>query len=243
VFPTKFRLIATVLLTLGLGLGLTVRLAWADKPGDKPAPAAVKPAAKPGAPAADNPDKKGARKDAGPQVYGTVKSVDADKKTLTVRVGGKDKNVTETTYALAADTTILLPATGKTQVPGKLSDLSEGINVVLTMSADQKTVASITLQPPSISGEVKAVDASKNTITITVKDKQAQQVSEKTYAISPEAQVMLPGGEKGKPAPTAKLTDVTAGAHVNLRLTMDQKTVLGIMIQAAQAPPGNKGQK
>jgi hypothetical protein len=259
---TRLRIAAAVLLTLGLGLGPTARFAWADKPGDKPAPAADKPAGdkpaakpaadkpgakpagdKPGAPAADNPDKKGARKDAGPKVFGVVKAVDAAKKTVTVRLASKDGNAGEMTYTLTAATPIVLPTAGKAQAPaGKLSDLSEGINVVLSMAADQKSVASVTVQPPSVHGQVKAVDASKNTISITVFDKRQQQTMEKTYAIAPDAQVMIPGGEKGK-QPTAKLTDLAAGQQVNLRLTLDQKTVLGIAVQNEKGPGKKKEQK
>lgn len=253
-FPTKFNLVTAGLLALGLGLGLSTQQARADKPDAKPAadkpaakpdakpgaPAADKPAAKPdakpGAPAADNADKKGP-KNAGPVFYATVKSVDAAKKTLTVKFSSKDKNepAIEKTYDLTPDAAVQLPAASKEQSPaGKLSDLAEGSSVILTLSADGKSVSSITVQAPNLSGQVKAVDAGKNTITVTVVDKKQQQSSDKTYAVAPDAHVMLPGNDKSKNG--GKLADLAAGTPVTLRLTLDQKTVLGIAVQGPKGP-------
>jgi RNA polymerase sigma factor (sigma-70 family) len=71
-------------------------------------------------------------------------------------------------------------------------------------------------------GVVKAVDASKNTITISIKKTSAQ-----TYALAQDAKIYLEEGkrEKGSEPSQGKLSDLSEGVIVTLKLSADLKAV------------------
>lgn len=162
-----------------------------------------------------------------PSLRGVVKAIDPAKKTLTVLVSDKKQSV-EQTLTLAPDVKVQLPSEKKEKdkeapAAGKLTDVKEGVQVVLKLSFDKKSVRSIAVEGKSVQGGVKQVDATNRTITIVVKED--GQAAEQTYTLAPEARVSVAEGKKGE---DAKLADVTAGSSVNLKLALDGKTVVAV---------------
>jgi hypothetical protein len=130
---------------------------------------------------------------------GIVKAVDAGKNTLTVSLKGEaDRTVTA---AKDADIEI----NGKS---GKLADVPVGAHVLLELSKDQTTALRIQATVGSLAtGEVKALDAARNTVTIAVKG------GSETFTLLKDADIEI----DGKPA---KLGDVPVGTNVTLYLTV-----------------------
>jgi RNA polymerase sigma factor (sigma-70 family) len=173
---------------------------------------------------------------AGPRVAGFVKAVDADKATIaiadTLWNPGLGKNLPanggEETFAVAKDARIEID--GKA---GTLAGLPPGTTVGLAVCVDRKTVSGISAAGPALSGVVKAVDAEKNTITITDtrwnsgtgKDLPGDG-GEETFPVAKDAGIEI----DGKPG---KLAALPAGTQVTLKLSVDRKSVRWI---GAQGP-------
>lgn len=156
----------------------------------------------------------------GPSISGAVKGVDAAKNTLTVRIGRDPEE--DKTFEVSKDAPVLYnEGVGRGSVPKeiKLADLPEGVVVALNLSVDQKSIVGILTNGPSVVGVVKAVDAAKNKIIVTVNATRTEAGEDKTYEVAKSAQVVL---EEGK---ASKLDDVKADLRVTLRLSLDKKAV------------------
>jgi hypothetical protein len=240
-FQTK-RFLAVVLATAVFASGTSVWAQKADvKKPDAPKPDAdnKKPDAKPNAdknPNADNKNPKGDKAPNAAGLYAVVKAVDAAKRTITVTVTDKtQKEPMEQTLAVAANAPIIIAGggakvkgagagAGAEQGGGKLSDLGEGTHLILTM--DQKTVVAINVPPQALNGTMKAVDADKKTITVSVPKGKAD-MEDQTFALADGAV----GTGKGA-VEMAVLRDwATKGEKVTLRLTADRKSVTGVSVQ------------
>jgi RNA polymerase sigma factor (sigma-70 family) len=140
----------------------------------------------------------------GTQVAGLVKAVDAAGNTITIN---------DTTYPVAADALI-----GIDHKPGKLAELPVGANIAANLQVDQKTILRISAGGASVFGTVKAVDAQKNTITVT------GHPEDKTYRVPADTAIVI----DGKPG---QLADIPAGAGLHaLNLRVDQQTAHGINV-------------
>jgi RNA polymerase sigma factor (sigma-70 family) len=88
----------------------------------------------------------------------------------------------------------------------------------------------------SVAGIIRAVDAGKRTITLSVAEKGAKR-GDKTYELDKDVKVLLSEGlTKNQEPKVGKLADVAAGASASLRLAEDGKTVIevrprGLVIQ------------
>jgi RNA polymerase sigma factor (sigma-70 family) len=81
-----------------------------------------------------------------------------------------------------------------------------------------------------VSGVVRAVDTAKNTIALISK-----QPGAKTFEVARDVKVLLDDGRGGKLGfEEGRLSDVTEGAGVTLRLSADRKTVVRILVEGAQ---------
>jgi RNA polymerase sigma factor (sigma-70 family) len=141
----------------------------------------------------------------GMPVNGTVKAVDAAKRTVTVN---------DTTYPVATDAHISLD-----HKPGKLEDLPAGANVGLSLQVDQRTVHRISANGSSDFGQVKAVDAANSTITVT-----GGPPNDRVYQVPADAPIFI----DGQPGSLAAIP-VGASLHA-LNLRVDQKTVSSINV-------------
>ncbi len=165
----------------------------------------------------------------GPTVQGVLQAVDPANHTLTVL--GKASKVepgVEKTYSIDPNARISISSrSDKKAAPpsAKLTDLKAGVLVTLKLSGDQKLVGSIRAEGQSVFGVLNAVDAGKNTITITGKE------GEKTYEVARDARVSLDDGNSKKgPFKESKLADLPVGAAVSVELSLDQKLAVAIHV-------------
>lgn len=167
----------------------------------------------------------------GQNVQGAVKAVKADSITVASKIkgGGEDKS-----YELSKDVKVLLNDGLTKNTPdkeGKVGDLKEGTQVSLQLSARDGKVQTIRVQGEAVGGSVKGVDAGNRTITVETKGEGG--AVEKTYTLAKDARIDGPGGDKGEKVapPQLKLTDLTAGTPVHLRLSVfDAGTVVRVQV-------------
>ncbi len=173
----------------------------------------------------------------GPSVRGTLKAVDAEGRSITVAVVlGKGESQEEKTFAVAqaakvaavSDKTVddkgfkNIKGPGKEAlVAGRLADLPVGAVVTVKLSADQKTAGRIQAEMPSVQGTLKGIDAGKNTLTLSVHVAKGEPATEQTYEVAKDVKVGLDGA-------SGKLSDLSPGAAVTLKLSVNQKLVTGI---------------
>jgi hypothetical protein len=166
-----------------------------------------------------------------PEVRAMFKSADAGAGTITVMVPAEGRReLIEKTFALAKDVEVALVSGGSLGrggvfKEGKLADLAEGVAISLTLSADQhKSVLSILAEGPTLRGQVKAVDANKNTLTVALGGGRGEPGEEKTFTLAADAEVAVDDGRGRRLSiKEAKLTDLAAGALVTVRLSVDKK--------------------
>ena len=157
----------------------------------------------------------------GRRISASVRSVDADKRTITVlSKGGKVKGGTEETFPLSKDARVVVPNTrkkGEFELR-QLADLTEGTPVGLTFSPrDVGTVAGITVHGRSLGGLLEAVDPDNDTLVLKIGDE------ERTLDVAKDAYIAIQGDPKGT---KSKLSELKAGMRVKLSLSaLDQEVV------------------
>ena len=161
-------IVAAGVLVAGIGNGSSLVLADPDKPAKpgadpvkpvKPVGDPVKPGDKPAKPEKPaNPDVK-----KGGSLSGTLKSVDATKSTFVVSTPAKGGGTNDETFTADADTKVYFD--GK---EAKLADLKAGLPVGVKFSQDKAKVFGVSVEGPTLSGELKEVDAAKNTVLVKV---------------------------------------------------------------------------
>src|SRR5262245_47288035 len=150
--------------------------------------------------------------DASPTIAtGVVKTIDVGNRSLTLthREG-------ESTYRVADEARIDID--GK---PSELAKLPAGAHVILSHFEEPNTARAIHAQGAPVFGLAKAVDAEKNTITVST-----PLGEEKTYAVSPDTEITI-DGEKGR-----TLASIPKGASLHaLNLCVDQRTAYTINVE------------
>jgi RNA polymerase sigma factor (sigma-70 family) len=156
----------------------------------------------------------------GGSAHGVVKSVDAGRNTVTVSGKGAD-GPRDQTFELESGAKVTLDdgigAKGTAAKEGKLTDLSEGLSVVVQLSGyDRSKAVAVHATGPNVAGVLKGVDTSAGTVTVTLKEDGS--VIEKTFALSKDAKIE--GGNLG---------DLVGGTGVSLRLSVrDRQTVVAL---------------
>jgi hypothetical protein len=184
------------------------------------------------------------------QVSGVFKAADLAAGTITVtmtsgdgrRTGELREPVTmDKAFALAKDVEIVAGGRGGVSSARgngglfrevKLADLSSGINVALTLSADEKTVVSVLAEGPMVRGRIKSVEADKNSVTILLPGRGGRErgepaaADEKSYTVATDAEIAVDEGRGGRfSIKEARLTDLAQGALVTARLSVDLKQI------------------
>jgi hypothetical protein len=162
----------------------------------------------------------------GPMVNGQVKTVQAGSVTVTLNMGRGDPE--ERTIDLAKGGLVLLDDGRGRRLSvkeAKLSDIPVGSTVMIRLSVDQKTATQIKAEGPSLAGAIKAVDAAKGTITVSVRVARGENPEDKTLPVAKDVRVLIEGKE-------TKFADLKAGddTFAIVRLTLDAKTVQGIIV-------------
>ncbi len=164
----------------------------------------------------------------GAMLNGTIKAVDAAKRSVTVetRPARGDDAAEERVVTIAKEAIVVIDD-GKGRKlsvkDAKLADLPVGSAVMARLSVDRNFVMMLRAEGPMLFGMLKGVDADKGTITIGV-SKSRTEFDEKTFTLTKGALVTLDGK-------AAKLADLKAeenGPFLQLRLTLDQKTVQSV---------------
>jgi len=190
-----------------------------------------------------------------PETAGTLKSVDTKAGTITIALsearerGERGAPAKEKTFTLAKNVEVAVASSAGSGggragsgvfKEAKLAELGTGIHVVLTLSADQKTVESILAEAPTIKGVLKAVDLTKKTLTVqtsgraTGRDGAVTEAEEKTFGFGTDVEVALDDGRSTRfSLKEAKLADLPQKSLVTVRLFADMKTVQAI---AAEGP-------
>lgn len=157
------------------------------------------------------------RRQQGPPITGTLQSVDAEKKTVTLRISNRQTGSVVKTLAVAADTVILRDGN-----PGRLSDLKPGGRLTVKSSPDQQTAVSISETGRTIVGQLKSVDAVQNTVTITVSGGRDPVKKDVTYELVKDGKVTAGARE----AEVVSLKDLISGSTVQLTFSVDDETKL-----------------
>jgi hypothetical protein len=146
---------------------------------------------------------------------GKLESVDTDKNTITVSTFSRAQGSSaDKTYTLAKDAQIL-----QDDKKAKLADLKKGARATLKLSEDRMTALSISVMGNTVQAPVKAVDAEKNAITITVETRQGK--VDKTHQVAKDAKVTIDGKE-------ASIKDLKEGGAVILTFAVDGSTVIQV---------------
>jgi RNA polymerase sigma factor (sigma-70 family) len=171
----------------------------------------------------------------GPTVQGVLKSADAARGTVTATVQlNKGAPAEDRTFAVARTAKLSQEdGKGKDGTPKEkgLADLPAGAVVFLRLSADRKVVGSIRAEGQTVPGVVKAVDAGRGRVTVTVQAK-GEPEEDRTFPLGKEAQVSIADGKKKDKEP-GRLADVPVGATVTVRLSVDQTAVVTLQAEGA----------
>ncbi len=173
-----------------------------------------------------------------PPVRAILKSVDAKAGTITVAVGDGRRDLPEKTFSLAKDAEI---ATGEgfgrraflVLKEAKLSDLTPGVVLGLTLSADQKTVETLVADGPMVHGTLKAVDPTNKLITIETRGGgRDAQPEDKTYTLAAKAEIGIDDGRQLRfSLKEGKLSDLVPGAQIAAQLLVDQKSIQSVTVE------------
>jgi hypothetical protein len=165
----------------------------------------------------------------GRSLNAAVKSVDADKRTITVvRVSKGAQGAVEDTFTVAEDVKVFVsdPKVKGKREEHKLADLTEGTLVTLQFSpAARTTVTGITASGSTITAVVQSFDADKSTITIQWGDK------EQTLAVAKDVKVVVSDGDKEEGLPAEGTLSDLVGMKVSLYVSVfEPKTVTAIRL-------------
>jgi hypothetical protein len=151
--------------------------------------------------------------------------------TLTIR----GKPAGEQRYELAKDATVLFDdGTGEPPRDGRLADLSDGARVRVRLSDDKKTAVEIIVEGPTVSGTLKSVDTVARSVTVTISPNKSDTI-DRTLPLGTAARVFISDGkpkDKDKGSTTDNLGNLTPGATVALKLSVDEKTVGSITAES-----------
>jgi hypothetical protein len=140
---------------------------------------------------------------------GVVKAVDVKQGTITFDDDKAPAEVAGKTFPLARDAEIVIDGQ-----PGRLAGVPPGAVVALGLSVDQKAATRVHAEGRQVLDVlVKAVDAAKHTLTITVAGE-----GDRTFPVARDAAIEI----DGKPG---QLAAVPKEASATLSLCVDQKTV------------------
>ncbi len=174
----------------------------------------------------------------GSTISGLIKAIDPSKRTVTVtvRTARGDDAGEEQTLTIAKDALVVVDD-GKGRrlslKEAKLADVPVGAAVSMKLSADQTVVMQCRAEGPTLSGILKVTDADKGTITIIMGRGRGEDGEEKTVVLAKNARITLDGKE-------AKLADLKPGdmpPHIQLRLSLDQKTAQSVTAGRAEQLP------
>ena len=179
-----------------------------------------------------------------PGVRAVIKAIDVKAGTITLTTGfSREGNASDVTYALSKELEIGVGASGGFRGPAlfkkaELHELAPGVLISATLSADQKTIEAIAAEEPTVRGNLRSVDAAKKTLTVVTmsgggREQPANEV-DTTYTVAVDAEIAIDDGRGRRfSIHEGKLEDLSPGALVTLRLTLDKKKVNAVLAEGA----------
>lgn len=186
----------------------------------------------------------------GPTVGGKLSSVDVNKNTLTVSGGSRGREEAapaEQTYTVGKNAEIVLDDGRGRRTSAReatLGGLPPGCLVMLKLSPNQKEVVAVSAEGPNVQGTVKAVDAGKQTLTLTAGGgRGGEGAEERTYVVAANADILVEDDRPRRffPVREGKLADVPVGAVASLKLSPDQNSAVSIRAEGPQVAGALKG--
>ena len=245
--------VAAGVLVTGIGNGSTLVRAEQDKPVKpaadpakpvKPGADPAKPGEKPAKPGAEpekpvKPGEKPAKPEGlkSPGHSGTLKAVDTAKGTIVVSTPVKGGGTNDETFTTGGDTKVYLD--GK---EAKLGDLKVGQPVSVKLTQDRSKAIGVSVDGPTLSGEVKEVDAVKHMIVVKVTtwpdktDKTKTVTEDKTVKVGEDVRLLVEGNKK------STLADLKTGATVMVQISADGERAVMIKSPAKGGEPGLTGE-
>jgi hypothetical protein len=126
----------------------------------------------------------------------------------------------------------------------KIGELIAGCMVSVKLSPDQKQVVSIHAEGPTMQGVVKAIDAGKQTITLTMPATRREEPAvEQTFMLAVGGEVVMEDERPRRffPVREAKLGDVPVGAVVTVKLSPDQASAVSVHAEGPSVSGALKG--
>lgn len=177
----------------------------------------------------------------GPTVRGVIKSIDVKNRTFSMLqlnvIRGEEPM--EKSYTLDQNAEIGVDD-GKARrfsiKEGKITDLKVGAHATIWLTVDQKLVQSALVEGSILNGKLKAVDATKGTITVEMGGRGGD-AEETTVAVAKDAIILHDDG-KGRrlSQKEGKLADTPIGSFVNVRLSADQETATSLRAEGPSMP-------
>jgi RNA polymerase sigma factor (sigma-70 family) len=162
------------------------------------------------------------------EVRGIVQAVDVAKGTLTLTLGGERRNPSAHTYSLAGKDVPVATGTGQKL---KLTDLTEGLRVVIRLSSEED-VTRIEVEAPRIGGVLAAVDPAKSTIEL----RGGEESPNRTLKVAADARFLIEGRE-------AKLASFKPGMRVFVTLALDKSAVVELQSGFVERERGVGGER
>lgn len=170
---------------------------------------------------------------------GTLKSIDAKSVTIALPEG-RELAAVEKTFPLTANVEIVTPLGGLGRGPLykeiQRGDIPVGCPITLALSADQKKVECLVAEGPMLRGTVKTVDAKKRSVTLTTQPpgRDIANGEEQTLTVAADAEILLDDGRGRRfSVKEGQLDDVTQGAFVTARLSVDKKQAVSLQVEGA----------
>lgn len=172
----------------------------------------------------------------GPLLSGTIKTIDAANKTMTltlpVRAARGEAPVgdlgEERILAIANDAVVVIDD-GKGRrlslKKAKLGDLPTGAVATVRLSVDQTAVKLIRGEGPTLTGLLKAVDPQKGTVVMAFPRGRGEAPEEQSLALAKDARIVMDGND-------VKLSELPVGESgriVQTRLSLDRSVVQSIV--------------
>jgi hypothetical protein len=168
----------------------------------------------------------------GALVFGILKSVDAAKKSITLKTNAGRGDEPEERILPVPPEGVVVVDDGRGRLlsvkEAKLADLPEGAAVSVKLSPDQNFAMFIRAEGPTLTGLFKGADPDKGTITIAI-PKSREEVDEKTFPLTKDARIFIDAAE----STLGNLKASDNGPLIQLRLSLDQKSVQVVLARQA----------
>jgi len=172
-----------------------------------------------------------------PTVRGLLKAVDAGKKSLTVAGVERRGEAGEDKVYTLADVAEIAVDDGRGKRfsirEAKATDLAAGSTVTLRLSLDSREVLAVLAEGATVQGTVKAVDAGRKALTLTLRPARGDDAGEeRTVTLADDATVLLDDGRSRRLSLKAgKLADAPVGGSATVRLSPDGASAVTVRVE------------